>query len=49
MDEHVIHIDDQPSFVDEVLEGMVHVCLESGGGVAKSEEHDCGFVEAEGR
>ena len=48
MDEHVVHIDDQPSFVDEVLEGMVHVRLEGGGGIAKPEEHDCRFVEAEG-
>ena len=27
---------------------MVHVCLEGGGGVAKSEEHYCGLIEAEG-
>ena len=45
MDKHVIHVDDQPSFVDEVLESMIHVCLEGGGGVAESEEHDCGLVE----
>ena len=40
MDEHVVHVDNQPSFVDEVLEGVVHVRLEGGGRVAKSKKHD---------
>ena len=47
MDEHVIHIDDQPPFVDKILEGMVHIGLKSGWGVAKSKEHDGGFKKSE--
>ena len=41
---HIIHIDDQPPFIDEISEGMVHVGLESGWGVAESKEHN-GWLE----
>ena len=26
---------------------MIHVCLEGGGGIAESKEHDCWLIEAE--
>ena len=41
-------MDDQPSFVDKVLEGVVHVGLEGGQRVAESEEHDGWLEEPEG-
>ena len=47
MYEHVVHVDDEPSFVNEIVKGMVHVGLKSGQGVSKPEEHDSGFEEAE--
>ncbi|KIN99908.1 hypothetical protein M404DRAFT_153916 [Pisolithus tinctorius Marx 270] len=45
-DEEVIHVDDQPSFSNHVLEGVIHESLEGGGGIAQSEEHDHGFKES---
>ena len=44
--EEVIHIDDEPSFSDHILEGVIHELLECGGGVAKTEEHDSGFEKS---
>ena len=45
-DEDVIHIDNNPPFIDKVLEYVVHHCLECGQGIAESKKHDGGFVEA---
>ena len=45
-DEEVIHINDEPSFYDHVLEGVVHELLEHGRGVAKTEEHNSWFEES---
>ena len=45
-DEKVIHVDEEPSFCDHVLKGVVHESLECGRGVAKAEEHDGGFEES---
>ncbi|KIK77212.1 hypothetical protein PAXRUDRAFT_48165, partial [Paxillus rubicundulus Ve08.2h10] len=44
-DEDIIHVDDWPSFGNEVSESMVHECLERRGRVAKSKEHDIWFEE----
>ena len=46
VDEEVIHIDDEPSFGDHVVEGIVHESLEGGRGVGKAEEHHGGFEES---
>ena len=43
IDKEVVHVDDEPSFGDHVLEGVVHELLESSGRVGESKEHDCGF------
>ena len=43
-DEEVIHIDDEPSFGNHVLEGVIYEPLKGGRGVAKSKEHD-GWLE----
>jgi hypothetical protein len=45
-DKEVIHVDDEPSFSDHVLEGVIHESLEGRGGVGKSEEYYRGFKEA---
>ena len=45
-DKEVIHVDDQPSFSNHVLEGVIHESLECGGRVAKTEEHDGGFKKS---
>ena len=39
----VIHVDDEPSFSDHVVEGVVHESLEDSGRVGESKEHNCGF------
>src|SRR6266508_4220810 len=45
-DEDVVQIDHDHTFRDEVLEDVVHHCLEGGGTVHEAEEHDKGFVQA---
>ena len=48
VDAEVIHVDLQPFFPEHVGEDMVHKCLECGGCIAESEEHDGGFEESHG-
>ena len=43
VDKKVIHVDDEPSFSNHVMEGVVHESLECSRGVGESEEHNCGF------
>ena len=38
--EKVIHVDDEPSFSNHILEGVVHKLLEHGRRVTKAKEHD---------
>ncbi|EJF55305.1 hypothetical protein DICSQDRAFT_74684 [Dichomitus squalens LYAD-421 SS1] len=45
-DQNVVHIDDNPSFVNHVLEKIVHHGLKGGGQVTKPKEHYCGFEES---
>ena len=42
-DEKVIHVNDESSLSDHVLEGVIHEALECSRGVAKAKEHDSGF------
>jgi len=44
-DEDIVHVYNHPSFVNLVLEDVVHVQLEGGRGVTEAEEHDNGFIE----
>ena len=44
-DEEVIHVDDEPSLNDHILEWVVHEPLEGSGGVTEAEEHDCWFKQ----
>ena len=39
----VVHVNNEPSFGDHVLEGVIHKSLECGWGVSRPEEHDNGF------
>ena len=48
MDAKVIHIDFQPFIPEHVGEDMVHECLECGGCITESKEHDSGFEESHG-
>ncbi|KAF9218273.1 hypothetical protein BS17DRAFT_716726, partial [Gyrodon lividus] len=45
VDEDVIHVDDEPTFCDEVGKDVIYKCLDSQGRVAKTKEHDVGFKE----
>ena len=38
--EEIVHVDDELSFCDHVLEGVVHKSLEYGRGVTEAKEHD---------
>ena len=42
----VIHVNNEPSFGDHVLEGVIHESLECGWRVGKPEEHDHWFKKA---
>ena len=43
IDEEVIHIDEKPSFHNEISEQVVHEPLEHGRGIHESKEHNHGF------
>ena len=45
-DEDVIHVDQEPSFIDFIFEDVVHHVLEGRWRVAKAEEYDCGFEKS---
>jgi len=45
-DKEVININDEPSFSDHVMEGVVHESLEGGRRVGEPKKHDGGFEEA---
>ena len=42
----IVHIDRHVSFINEVLEDVIHHGLEGGQAVGEAEEHDQGFEEA---
>ena len=44
----VVHVDLQSFFPEHVGKDMVHECLECGGCITESEEHDGGFEESHG-
>ena len=46
VDEEIIHIDDEPSFGNHIVEGVVHKSLKSGRGIGEPKEHDGGFKES---
>ena len=45
-DQEIIHVDEEPSFSDHVVEGVVHETLEGGRRVGHPEEHYKGFEES---
>jgi len=44
--QHVIHINDEPSFSEFLFKYRIHHHLEGGWGVSQAEEHDGWFKEA---
>ena len=42
-DEEIIHVNDEPSFSDHVLEGVIYEMLKCDGRVVETEEHDSRF------
>ena len=46
VDEKIIHVDNEPSFGNHIVEGVVHETLEGGGGVGESKEHHRGFEKS---
>ena len=45
VDEKIIHVDNEPSFSNHVVEGVVHESLKGCGGIGESEEHHGWFEE----
>ena len=45
-DEEVIHVDDEPSFSNHIMKGVVHESLECSWGITEAEEHDSGLEES---
>ena len=46
VDEEIIHVDNEPSFSNHIVKGVVHESLKGGRGVGKSEEHYSGFEKS---
>jgi len=45
-DDHVVHVDTEPSLSDFILKNVIHHCLKGGREVHKSKEHDCRFKQS---
>ena len=41
--EEIIHVDNEPSFSNHILEEVIHKMLECGRGVIETKEHDSEF------
>ena len=46
IDEEVIHVDDEPSFCDHVMEGIIHEALEGSRGISQTKKHHGWFKES---
>ena len=46
VDEEIIHVDDEPSFCNHVMKGIIHEVLEGGRGISETEEHHGWFEES---
>ena len=46
VDEEIIHVNDEPSFCDHVMKGIIHEVLEGGRGITETEEHYGWFKES---
>ena len=44
---HIVHVDFKPFFCNHVRANMVHECLESGGCIAETKEHDGWFEQSQ--
>ena len=47
-DAEIVHVDFQPFLSQCVGKDVIHECLEHGGSIAESKEHDGGFEESHG-
>ena len=48
VDSHIIHVNFEPLLWEHVCKDVIHECLECGGSIAESEEHDGGFEQFHG-
>ena len=48
VDFHIVHVNFEPLLWEHVCKDVIHECLECGGSIAESEEHDGGFNESHG-
>ena len=48
VDSHIIHVNFEPFLREHVCKDVIHECLECGGSIAESKEHDSGFKESHG-
>ena len=46
VDEKIIHVDDEPSFCDYIMKGIIHEALEGGGEISETKEHHGWFEES---
>ena len=45
VDKKVVHVDDEPSFCNHIMKGVIHEPLKGGRGIGKTEEHYGRFEE----
>ena len=48
VDSHIVHVDFKPLLWKHICKDVIHECLECGGSIAESKEHDSGFEEFHG-
>ena len=48
VDPKIVHVDFQPFLSQHVSKDVIHKCLECGGSIAESKEHDSGFKKSHG-
>ena len=44
--EETIHVDDKPSFSNQVAKGVIHEALESGGGIVETKDNPLWMMKA---
>ena len=46
VDKEVVHVDNEPSFCDHIMKGVIHELLKDGKGIGKAKEHYGWFEES---
>ena len=48
VDSHIVHVDFEPLLWEHICKDVIHECLECGGSIAETKEHDGGLKQSHG-